>query len=320
MTVATLHTSTFEAMNTQVVLQVLAPAKAARAALEAARDVFARIEAACTRFVPTGPLVRVNAAPGRLHAVPQELFDAVAEAELAHRDTAGLFDPRVLRPLAGLGYDRTLPFRSGPVHVPAVHEAAAPAASGPWRPVLNRADRTVGVGALPIDLGGIGKGLAVRGAAAHLARAGSVHLVDAGGDCRFGGAGPEGDGWRVGVEDPFGGDLPVAVLRVDDLAVATSSVRLRTWSAGGRQLHHIVDPRTGTSAAGGVRAVTVAADDPARAEVWAKALLVAGLGEAHALAGLQGLAALWIDDGGRVEVTPAMRPLLLWQRDLEGAR
>ena len=144
--------------------------------------------------------------------------------------------------------------------------------------------------------------------------------MDAGGDCRFGGPGPEGDGWRVGVEDPFGDERPLAVLRADDLAVATSSVRLRTWSAGGRQVHHIVDPRTGASAAGGLRAVTVVADDPARAEVWAKALLVAGLGAAPALAELHGLAALWVGDDGHVEVTPAMRPLLLWERDREGAR
>jgi FAD:protein FMN transferase len=314
----TLHTSAFEAMNTAVVLQVLASEPAASAALARARDAFERTEAACTRFVADSPLMRVNAAPGRPSAVPQELFAALEEAALAHAATGGLFDPRVLRPLAVLGYDRSLPFRSGHVHLagtpPEDAAAEAPAGAGPWQPLLDCAGGTVDVGPLPVDLGGIGKGLAVRWAAAELARAGRVHLVDAGGDCRFGGPGPDGDGWRVGVEDPFGAELPLAVLRADDLAVATSSVRLRTWSAGGRRVHHIVDPRTGTSAAGGLRAVTVVADDAARAEVWAKALLVAGRDGAPALAERHRLAALYVDDDGHVELTPALRPLVLWER------
>jgi FAD:protein FMN transferase len=308
-----LHTATFTAMNTQVTLQVRAPEAAAREALDRARKVFERTEAACTRFVAVSPLMRANAAPHEWHVVPDELFEALAEALDAHRRTDGLFDPRVLRPLVALGYDGTHPFRSELVVLEQAAQPEPPAALGPWRPVLDRATRSVELGGTPVDLGGIGKGLAVRWAAAELARAGGVHLVDAGGDCSLGGPGPEGEGWHVGVEDPSGGDLRIAVLRVGDLAVATSSVRLRSWQAGERRLHHIVDPRTGTSADGGIRAVTVVADDPARAEVWSKALLVAGP-DAPALAHRHRLAALWVTDDDRVEVTPALRPHVLWER------
>ena len=103
------------------------------------------------------------------------------------------------------------------------------------------------------------------------------------------------------------------MLRADDAAVATSSVRLRSWRAGARRVHHIVDPRTGTSADGGLRAVTALADDPAVAEVWTKALLVAGP-DAPALARRHALAALWVTDDRHVEITPALRPHVLWER------
>lgn len=316
-----LATQTFTAMNTEVTLQVRAPEDAAREAFGRAREVFERIEAACTRFVADSPLMQVNADPGAPHVVPEELFDALTAALRAHVLTDGLFDPRVLRSLVALGYDRSLPFRSGHVAREAAAAVEPPAALGPWRPVLDPATRTVQLGEAPVDLGGIGKGLAVRRAARELARVGNVHLVDAGGDCRLGGPGPDGDGWRVGVEDPAGGDAPIAVLGGQDMAVATSSVRLRSWQAGGHRVHHLVDPRTGTSAAGGIRAVTVVADDAADAEVWSKALLVAGPA-APALARRHGLAALWVTDDARVEITAALRPHVLWERtpDIAAAR
>ena len=46
------------------------------------------------------------------------------------------------------------------------------------------------VGAKPIDLGGIGKGLAVRWASQELAGAGEAALVEAGGDVMALGGGP----------------------------------------------------------------------------------------------------------------------------------
>ena len=165
-----------------------------------------------------------------------------------------------------------------------------------------------------MDLGGIGKGLAVRWAAQALASAGTGHLVDAGGDCVVGGRSPDGERWRVGVEDPAGGSEPVAVLQLRDRACATSSVRVRTWQSAGRAAHHLIDPRTGESAAGGLRSVTVVGDDPARAEVWSKSLLIAGRGDIARLAGDQGLAALWVDDGGRLGRSPLMAPHVLWER------
>jgi thiamine biosynthesis lipoprotein len=245
--------------------------------------------------------------------VPSALYVALERAARAHVLTGGLFDPRVLRPLVALGYDRSLPFHDGPVELPAPESRPpAPAADGPWRPDFDADRCAVHLGGTPLDLGGIGKGLAVDLASAALGGAGGVHGVDAGGDCRFAGPGPDGDGWRVAVEDPFGSAGAVAVLRADDRGVSTSSVRLRSWRAGDRTVHHIVDPRTGTSADGGLRAVTVLASDTATAEAWSKALLVAGAVDAPGIAAEHELTALWVDDDRRLHLTPAAAAHVLW--------
>jgi thiamine biosynthesis lipoprotein len=336
-----------QAMATDVTLSVAGHGRDVTLALDRARRVFQRVEAACTRFDPAGPLAAVNAAPQQWHAVPQELFDAVGEAWQAHRETEGLFDPRVLQTLLRLGYDRTLPFRSGPVSIGPVssgpvsigtasvdgrdgacrpeevpvRNAVRPPAPGPWCPELDPQRGAVRLGEHPIDLGGIGKGLAVRWAARELAVAGAPYLVEAGGDCCLGGDGPDGDGWRIGVEDPQqAGDHPelVAVLELRGTSCATSSVRVRAWQVNGRPVHHLIDPRTADSAWSGLRSVTVVDPDPARAEVWSKALFLTGRdGIAQACAG-RGLVALWVGDDGRLGTSEPIRPLLIWEVERVG--
>jgi FAD:protein FMN transferase len=312
----------FRAMACDVSVRVVGPSAQAPAALERAREVFARVEAACTRFVPTSPLMAANADPDSWHEVPAELFDAVAEAAAAHIETGGAFDPRVLRALQSYGYDRSLPFEAGVVEVAGPSSAAgppaqpAPSAAGPWQPGLGADGLWLRLGPDPIDLGGIGKGLAVRWAAEQLVGAGRAVLVEAGGDCSAAGAGPDGDGWKVGVEDPLGRHAdPLAVLSVTDLACATSSVRVRTWRAAGREVHHLIDPRTGEPGGDGLAAVTVVGSDPARAEVWSKALFLAGTARIEALATARDLAALWVTRDGALTTTPAIDRLVVWRGD-----
>jgi thiamine biosynthesis lipoprotein len=299
-----------------VTLRVVDPGSGAATLLERARTLFEDVERACTRFDPQSPLMRANASPESWHDVPPELYQAIGAAAEAYRLTAGRFDPRVLRALQGLGYDRSLPFAGGGVRT--ADHSAAPAAGTPWAPGLDPERSAVRLGPEPVDLGGIGKGLAVDRAADLLAAAGRAVLVEAGGDCRLVGAGPEDTGWRIGVEDPFGGASPLAVLSLANLGCATSSIRLRQWTAGGRRVHHLIDPRTGQPGGHGLQAVTVAAPATAMAEVWSKVLFLAGSAGVADLARAQGLAALWVTDDGSVGTTRAMDELVVWRGDHDG--
>jgi thiamine biosynthesis lipoprotein len=314
---------TFRSMASDVTLRIVGPGPGAGSALDRAEQVVARVATSCTRFDPASPLMRANAAPRRWHEVPAELYDAVTEAHAAYLATGGLFDPRVLETLLAWGDDGSLAFRSGDVAATtaatkgrrgAPHAPRAPGRRS-WQPRFDATRRAVRLGPVPVDLGGIGKGLAVRWAAQQLRGHGSAALVEAGGDLQALGSGPDGTGWRVAVEDPRGGTEPVAVLQLHDLGCATSSIRLRRWTVDGREVHHLVDPRTGEPADSGLLSVTVVGADAALAEVWSKALFLAGRGRVRQLADEHGVAALLVDTDGVVGVSRAMRPHLLWQAD-----
>jgi len=291
--------------------------------VDAALHVFRSVHRACTRFEADSPLMRANRAPDRWHHVPAVLFDAVREAHDAYARTHGRFDPRVLADLERLGYDRSLGFEHGPVTTGPT--GAGRRSRGPWRPRFRGGARPqLHLGGAPVDLGGIGKGLALRWAADRLAAATTApFLLDAGGDGVCRGSGADGDGWRVGVETPLeqatdavggrGPGAPVAVLSLSDRAVATSSTRLRRWTADGRHAHHLIDPRTGRPGGRGLVAVTVVADDPARAEVLTKSLFLAGAGSVAGEARRRSVAALWVDVDGTVSTSGAMDRYVIWR-------
>ncbi len=279
--------------------------------VDEALAVFTDVDRTCTRFNPQSALMRVNRSPDRWHRVPPVLFDALREAHRAYQRTKGRFDPRVLRDLVRLGYDRSLPFERGGVTTNG-DERPLRGRLAPWRPRF-RGGTEVHLGGQPVDLGGIGKGLAVRWAEARLAPHVEDYLIDAGGDCVCRGHDPDGHGWRIGVEDPRGGARPLAVLELHDRACATSSLRLRRWQCRGRTVHHLLDPRTGRPGGAGLAAVTVISDDPAGAEVQSKTLFLRGRSAIADEAARLGAAAFWVGSDGRTGESPAFSKYVIWR-------
>ena len=306
----------FRSMASEVRIWVVAPNDDGNARVDEARSIIERVAATCTRFDPASALMQANGSGRRWTVLPRECFDAISAAYDAYRATDGLFDPRVLRVLTAYGYDTSLPFESRRLRL-SEGSASPPARRGgrarTWKPKFDAEQLAVKVGPEPIDLGGIGKGLAVRWAASHLKGAGSSVLVEAGGDLMATGGGPDGDGWMVAVENPCGGSDPTAVLRLRDRGCATSSTRVRSWTSGDTEVHHLIDPRTRRSADVGLQSVTVVGPDPAIAEVWSKALFVVGRADIRAAADARDLAAVWVDNEGRVGVSRTMRPYISWQ-------
>lgn len=274
--------------------------------------VFNEVEQTCTRFDPMSPLSRMNAAPARWHSVPDFLSDAIAAAHAAYARTSGRFDPRVLGTLLSLGYRTSMSFQSGVV-LPA--RPAPPKVAGsppPWRPRFRKAIGHIHLGGTPIDLGGIGKGLAVRWSSQLLRKVTGDFLIEAGGDCYCAGGPSESERWRIGVEDPTGGSEPIAVLELRDRAVATSSTRLRRWHVGANEVHHLIDPATARPGGAGLLSVTVVAADPADAEVLSKVLFLEGADAIATMAKRRGIAALWVNRDGELTVSPSLGPMLLW--------
>ena len=270
----------------------------------------ARLDEQASRFRDDSEISAVHRTPGEVHILSEGLAEAIAVALAAARWTGGLVDPTVGSALESLGYDRDFAaIRHGGEMPP------APARVPSWRSVrldgrcLRLADGS------RLDLGATAKGLGSDRAASAAAAAitGGGVLVSLGGDIAVAGEAPTG-GWPVLVADeqvPVSADpgsgragqvpepSPGQVVRLAAGALATSSIICRQWRRGDHMLHHIVDPRTGLSAAGPWRTVSVAAATCAEANAASTAAIVAGDRAVAWLAG-QGLPARLVARDGRV--------------------
>jgi thiamine biosynthesis lipoprotein len=302
-------------LRLQVRLPASAPDAPAAAAWDAVVTEFAAVDAALSRFRDDSELTALNRLAGtdRVVTVSWRLRAALAAIHRAGRITDGRFDASVFDVLEQMGEHGAA--LAGPADCALPATGAAVVRLGPiGEPRVSR----VTVPERPVDLGGIGKGLALRWAAAAatpLLPLGAGMLIEAGGDLVAAGQGPV-EGWMIGIDDPVAIQPdagPVAVLALQRGAVSTSSIGTRRWTApDGRAVHHLVDPSTREPARTGLIAVTVAASDPAWAEVWTKALFLAGTERIGDEARSRGLAAWWLDSEGRLSMTPAARVESPW--------
>lgn len=147
--------------------------------------------------------------------------------------------------------------------------------------------------AVLVDLGAIAKGFAVDCAYAALLTDGPAatdFLLDLGGNLRAGGG-----VWTVGVRNPFGSGLCATVELHPGEALATSG----TYARG----NHILDGRTGETAASGVASVTVLAPSAMLADGLSTTLFVLGVedGRQFLARHYPTVCAFWVLSDGRAE-------------------
>lgn len=308
-----LFVSTFTAMATSVIVSICSAAGVTRLeeSVKKIKDVFQAVEESCSRFDGLSDLSRLNQTPEIWHNPSAPCFYAIREAYSAYQATRGLFDPRILSDLIALGYKES--WTKGIPDPRCDPPLADRVPLEEWKPEFTE-NNGVRPGGRPIDLGGIGKGLALKWSAKAISASTSNFLIEAGGDCVCSGAGPEGTGWDVGVQNPHQpeGD-PVMVLRLSNHAVCTSSIAVRSWWQNGALRHHLIDPATGKPGGPGLAAVTVVSSDPARAEVWSKALFILGETKLTEFSESEGIAAAWITDRGQVVSNSFMDEYVTWK-------
>jgi thiamine biosynthesis lipoprotein len=253
-----------------------------------------RVEAAASRFRADSALSIANARAGRPSPVPSLLVELVDVALKAAADTDGLVDPTLGRVMNRIGYDRDIrQLTDGDVRLsPPSHT---------WHDVqLHRAAGllTVPPGAA-LDLGATAKAFTADLAASSLARRyGTPVLVELGGDVAVAGERP--GGWCIDVAEREGDQGQLIVIK--DGGVATSTTTIRRWRRGDRDLHHIVDPRTGAPTQGRWRTVSVFARSALQANTASTAAIVLGEDAPRWLEG-RGLAARLVDRDGAIVTT-----------------
>ncbi len=246
--------------------------------IEATRRLFERIEHTCSRFRATSELSRINATSAPAVEVSSTMWAVLEHAIEARKRTNGLVDVGVGAAVCDWGYDRTF------FEVTDLDEPPIAIRRSRWAMADGRLHRSPGV---RIDLGGLAKGwtcdLAVE--------QGLATVASAGGDVRS-----ADKSTTVEIIDPWSEPAVEVALGVG--ALATSSVSRRRWRVGGRDVHHLIDPRSGKPSASPILSASALAATAVEAEVAAKAVLLMGadgLAWAEEQSWVRGAVVVWHD-------------------------
>ncbi|GAA4168791.1 FAD:protein FMN transferase [Gryllotalpicola koreensis] len=268
------------------------------------------VERAASRFRPDSELSLLTGRAAAGVSVSPLLARLVDAALRVAARTKGCVDPTLGNRLAELGYDRDL----AEVRARADFSVSAhllPPQDEQWRRVRLEGTTLTVPDDLALDLGATAKAVAVDDAAALISRElGCGVLVGLGGDVATAGPGPDGP-WQIDVCD-VPGDPAQQISLSPGWAIATSSTQRRRWTAAGRTMHHILDPRSGLPAPETWRSVTVVADSCLDANAVSTAAIVRGPRAIEWINTL-GYAARLVSSAGRVHAIggwpPAARAL-----------
>lgn len=152
-----------------------------------------------------------------------------------------------------------------------------------------------------LDVGAVAKGWSAQRVAE---KAPEGLLISVGGNVIATGAKDAiGTPWRVGVQNPDGGENYLHTLNITDGSVVTSGDYQRCYMVDGKIYHHIIDPAT-LYPSQYWRSVTIICADSGLADALSTALFLLPYEEGLALAESCGAEALWVNEAGEQFYTP----------------
>lgn len=276
--------------------QVVSDSHISAADLELVDRVLAAADQLASRFRADSEISLLNSDPRRELEVSPHLAALLRSALGWARLTHGLLDPTVGAALVDAGYAHDFDAMEKEQDGPVPERAAIPG----WRLIDLDGTRLSRPPGVHLDLGATAKAEAADRAAGLLGRQRrGGFLVSLGGDLATAGSCPRG-GWIVRVADDHrsGPGDPGQTVTLTAGGLATSSVTVRRWRRQGREMHHLIDPRTGLPASGPWRTVSVAAATCLQANALATAAVVSGPGARPLLDGA-GVSARLVTGAGR---------------------
>jgi thiamine biosynthesis lipoprotein len=291
----------FRAMGSHMMAALDVDGPRARLALAEIPSWFEDWEQHLSRFRPDSELNRLNRRSGNWISVSPVMWELLNVSGTVERMSAGLVTPALQGSLEAFGYDRSFEMVAT-LDAEFSLQAIQPRQLSRLEIEMDGSQRRVRMPAgTRLDFGGIAKGWAADRAVERLDAVGAG-LVDAGGDVATVPPGDPGTAWPVGITDPHDPQELIGLLALQGEAVATSGRDVHHWRQGGKNRHHIIDPRTGEPAENHVLTATAIAPTALEAEVAAKCALI--LGEAEGLAWLDArpeyAGLMVLDDGSTI--------------------
>ena len=129
-----------------------------------------------------------------------------------------------------------------------------------------------------LNFSAVAKGYGVDVVADYLRQRGVENLmVEIGGEVVAHGVNPQGNVWRIGIDNPEQPGRMTVAIALRDQAMATSGNYLNFYERDGQKYAHTIDPRTGYPVQHSVLSASVFAPDCMTADAYATAFMVIGL-------------------------------------------
>lgn len=248
-------------------------------AIERAFDEGARLQHVLSSRDAQSELSALNDAPeGEPFEAGETLASALAEAWRYAHATGGAFDPTLGPSIRLWRWSKS----RGQLPRPDMLEAARQA-SGYGKLVIEGRLITKTLAGMSIDLGGIGKGMAVDRMAAVLEQDGfRCYCISSTSDVRTGDPPPGKKSWRIacGVDEA---GKPAVVLDMSHGAVSASGGSRQFTVIDGVRYSHVIDPSTGLGMTGDITCIVIHAQSSTEADALATACQVLPPDEAAAL-------------------------------------
>lgn len=260
------------------------------------REKLEHIENIASTYRGDSELSRFNANPSTdWVTVTAEFCGMIAAAQDVSVATDGAFDITI-GPLVNLwGFGPTEAQRELPTDAE-VAAAQLNVGNTKLQTDCERSNLRKTVASVYADLSGWAKGYAVDEVAAILdaAQIGD-YLVEIGGELRVSGHNAEQENFAIAIEKPLKNNaMGHSIVRLTDVAVATSGDYRNFYDHDGQRYSHTIDPRTGRPVNHDLTGVTVVDVSTAYADAMATALMVLGPKDGLALAERLGLASYFL--------------------------
>jgi thiamine biosynthesis lipoprotein len=263
------------------ILAVAEDSTSAKAAVEAAFQQLCRIERLMSDYNEASEISLLNSdAFEKDILVSSETFEVLQRAVEFSRLSDGAFDVTV-GPLSQL-WREAAEANSVPDSGELIRVRTR---VGYEKLILEPHKKTIrfAVEGMKLDLGGIAKGYGIDNAVEIMQTKGCLGgMVDVGGDIRCFGRPPKGrESWLIGLQDPqrtdqlFDTARPLLILKLSDMAIATSGDYRRFALIDGQKFSHIIDTKTGLGK-GKLSSVTIIARSATDADALATAVSVMG--------------------------------------------
>ena len=259
----------FFAMNTYI--SMTAYGDQADSVLEEAESRMKELEALWSVTEENSDIYAVNHSNGSPVTVSDETAEILSFALEMAAETNGALDPTIYPLVSAWG------FTTEEHHIPSDDKIQEMLSLVGYEKIRLDENQVQLPPNMMLDLGALGKGYAGDTVIQLLKDRGILSaLVDLGGNIQTIGMRPDGMPWRLGLQDPFGGEN-LGVLSVSDCAVVTSG-NYENYFIGedGKTYGHIIDPVTGYPVESDLASVTVIAAEGKLCDALSTSLFVMG--------------------------------------------